>query len=59
MPQAVFDDNFDLLEEIESKEEDNEVLEELAEKRRKQHKSFTAVINKKKLSRYELDEVML
>lgn len=59
MPKAVFDEEVDLLGEFESQEEDEEVLEELAEKRRQKQKSFTSIINKKKLSRHELDEVML
>jgi len=52
-------DDTDLLGELESREEDEGILEELAEKRRKAHKSFLSVVNKKKLSKFELDEVML
>lgn len=59
MPKAVFDDETDLLGEFESREDDEEILEELAEKRRQKQKSFISVINKKKLTRHELDEVML
>lgn len=59
MPKAVFDEEVDLLGELESREEDEEVLEELAAKRRERQKDFISVINKKKLSRHELDEVML
>ena len=59
MPKAVFDDETDLLEQFESWEEDEEILEELAEKRRQRQKNFTSVVNKKKLTRHELDEVML
>ena len=59
MPKAVFDDETDLLEQFESQEGDEEILEELAEKRRQKQKSFVSVINKKKLTRHELDEVML
>ena len=60
MPQAIFDDDVDILDELESKEEDEEVLEEMARKRReKRQKSFLAVVNKKKLGKHELDEVML
>lgn len=59
MPKTIMDDETSLLEMFESQEEDEEVLEELAEKRRQKQKSFTAVINKRKLTRHELDEVML
>ena len=59
MPKAVFDDETSLLEQFESQEGDEEILEELAEKRRQKQKSFVSVINKKKLTRHELDEVML
>ena len=59
MPKAVFDEEVDLLGQFESQEEDEEILEELAEKRRQRQKSFLAVVNKKKLSKHELDEVML
>ena len=57
--KAILDDHVDLLSELESQEEDEEVLEELATKRRQRQKTFIAVVNKKKLSRHELDEVML
>ena len=53
------DEEFDLLGEMESQEEDEEVLEELAEKRKQRQKSFTSVINKRRLSKFELDEVMI
>ena len=59
MPRAVFDDDVDLLGQFESQEGDEEILEELAAKRRERQKSFLAVVNKKKLSRHELDDVML
>ncbi|MBI2550295.1 hypothetical protein HYV83_03900 [Candidatus Woesearchaeota archaeon] len=59
MPKAVFDDETSLLEQFESQEGDEEILEELAEKRRERRKNFISVVNKKKLSRHELDEVML
>ena len=59
MPRAVFDEDVDLLEQFESQEEDEGILEELAEKRRQRQKSFISVVNKKKLGRHELDEVML
>ncbi|MBI2580486.1 hypothetical protein HYV85_01625 [Candidatus Woesearchaeota archaeon] len=59
MPKAVFDDDVDLLGELESQEEDEGILEELAAKRRERRKNFISVVNRKKLSRHELDEVML
>jgi len=37
-------------------EDDGEVLHELKERRR--HRSFLKVINKKRLSKFELDELM-
>ncbi len=59
MPRQVFDEEVDLLGELESQEEDDEVLQELTLKRKERQKSFLSVINKKKLSKHELDEVML
>lgn len=59
MPRAVFDEDVDLLEELESQEEDEETLQALAAKRKQRLKSFISVVNKKKLSKFELDEVML
>ncbi len=59
MSRLMMDEETDLLGQFESQEEDEEVLEELAEKRRQKQKSFTAIINKRNLSRHELDEVML
>lgn len=59
MPRQVFDEEVDLLDELESREEDDEVLEELSQKRRERQKSFISIINKKKLGKHELDEVML
>ncbi len=59
MPKAVFDDDVDLLDELESQEEDEGILEELAAKRRERRKNFISVVNRKKLSQHELDEVML
>ena len=55
----ILNDDVDLLGEFESQEEDEEVLEERAQKRRQRQKTFIAVVNKKKLSRHELDEIML
>lgn len=59
MPRVVFDEDVDLLGEFESQEEDEEVLEELAAKRKERQKNFISVVNRKKLSRHELDEIML
>lgn len=39
--------------------EDEEALQELKKANKARHKSFAAVINRKKLSRYELEEVMV
>ena len=59
MPKTVFDADVDLLQELESQEEDEQVLQELAANRRQRQKTFIAIVNKKKLSKHELDEVML
>lgn len=59
LPRIVIDNDGDLLEAIESQEEDEQVLEELAVKRKERRKSFLTVVNKKRLNPYELDEVML
>ena len=59
LPRIVIDNETSLLEQLENQEEDEQLLEELAEKRNKRRKSFLAVVNKKKLSPHELDEVML
>lgn len=59
MPRQVFDEEIDIMEELESLEDDDEVLQELSQKRKERQKSFLSVINKKKLSKHELDEVML
>lgn len=59
MSKISFNDETDLLGEFESMEEDDGVLEELAMKKRERQKNFLSVVNKKKLSKYELDEVML
>ncbi|MBI3034664.1 hypothetical protein HYY72_05900 [Candidatus Woesearchaeota archaeon] len=39
-------------------EEDEETLDELKKANKARSRSFSSVINKKKLSKYELDEVM-
>ncbi len=59
LPRIVIDEGTNLLEELESQEDDEQLLEELAETRRRKQKSFLTVINKKKLAKNELDEVML
>lgn len=52
-------EEFDLLEEIEHEEKDGEILDEIEQRKKAARKSFSSVINKKKLSKYELDEVMV
>lgn len=59
LPRIVIDEGTSLLEELESQEDDEQLLEELAETRRRKQKSFLTIINKKKLAKHELDEVML
>lgn len=39
--------------------QDEDAIEELKSSKKEKRKSFAAIINKKKLSRYELDEVMV
>ena len=39
--------------------EDEETIEELKKANKAKRRSFSAIINKKKLSKYELDEVMV
>jgi hypothetical protein len=46
----------DMLDNWEAQEEDDAVIREM--KNLKRQKSFSAVINRRKLSKYELDEVM-
>lgn len=38
--------------------EDSEILQEIKKSARAKSKAFAAIINKKKLRRYELDELM-
>ena len=59
LPRIVIDNETSLLEQLENQEEDEQLLEELAETRKRKHKSFLSVINKKKLAKHELEEVML
>ena len=40
-------------------EEDEETLDELKKANKAKSRSFTSIINKKKLSKYELEEVMV
>ena len=46
----------DLFEEFQNEQEDDEVMTELKE--RKRDKSFSTVINKKRLNRFELEEAL-
>ncbi len=52
-------DETDLFEELKHEEDDEEILEEIEEKKKAARKSFSSVVNKRKLSKYELDEVMV
>jgi len=52
-------EEFDLMEEIEHEAQDEEILSEIESKKKAAKKSFSSVINKKKLSKYELEEVMV
>ena len=51
-------ENFDLFEEMQHEASDERILDEIAAKRKAAKRSFSSVINQKKLSKYELDEVM-
>ncbi|GEM_PF-4892812 len=48
----------DLFDEIQHEEQDEEILDEIEAKKKAAKKSFSSVINKKKLNKFELDEVM-
>ncbi len=50
-------DGFEL-ELLDDEVEDEETIEELKKSNKEKNKNFSAVINKKKLSKYELDEIM-
>ena len=50
------DKEFDFIRE---EPEDEETMEELKKLSKQKNKNFASVINKKKLNRYDLDEVML
>ena len=52
-------EEFDLMEEIEHEAQDEEILSEIESKKKAAKKSFSSVINKKKLNKYELEEVMV
>ena len=52
-------ENVDLFEELEHEERDESILEEIEAKKKASRKNFSSVINKKKFSKYELDEVMI
>jgi len=49
----------DLFEEIQHEEQDTEILDEIAAKKKAAKRSFASVVNKKNLSKHELDEVMV
>jgi len=49
----------DLFEELQHEEQDQEILQEIESKKKAAKRSFASVVNKKKLSKYELDEVMV
>ncbi len=51
-------EEFDLLEEIKHEEADEEILDEIEQRKKAARKSFSSIINKRKLSKYELDDVM-
>ena len=52
-------EEFDLMEEIEHEAQDEEILNAIEAKKRAAKKSFSSIVNKKKLSKYELEEVMV
>jgi hypothetical protein len=49
----------DLFDELQHEENDEEILEEIATKKREAKRTFSTVVNRRKVSRYELDEVMV
>ena len=51
-------ENFDLLAEVQHEAADEQILAEIATRKRAAKRSFSSVINQKNLSKYELDEVM-
>ena len=52
-------DEVDLFEEMQHEEQDKEILNEIDARKKEAKKSFSSVVNKKKLSKHELDEVMV
>ena len=52
-------DEADLFEEMQNEEQDDEILEEIEERKKAARKSFSSIVNKRKFSKYELDEVMV
>jgi len=52
-------DEVDLFEEIQHEEQDEEILSEIEAKKKAAKKSFSSVVNKKKLDKQELDEIMV
>jgi len=49
----------DLFEEMEHEEQDEEILSKIEQKKKEAKRSFSSVINKRKLDKHELDEVMV
>ena len=49
----------DLFEELQHEEQDEEILDEIEAKKKANKKSFSSVINKKKVDKFELDEIMV
>ena len=49
----------DLFDEMQHEEQDEEILNEIEARKKAAKKSFSSVINKKKLDKFELDEVMV
>lgn len=52
-------EEFDLLDAFEAEDADQEILSQINAKKNASKKSFNSVINKKKLDRFELDDVMV
>ena len=49
----------DLFEELQHEEQDEEILNAIEAKKKAAKKSFSSIVNKKKLNKHELDEVMV
>lgn len=52
-------EELDLLEEMEHEEADEEILDEIEQRKSARKKTFSSVINKKRINKFELDEVMV